>query len=173
LDPEHTDRAVRARADLITALVLVAVGLAVIYLSWTMPRLEARRIHPATIPGLVPFILGSALVLTSGLLAVRSWRADAGGGWQGLARILVGPEARRALVALALMLIYALLMVGKMPFAVASAIFIFVFTFTFEVVLTRPAPNVLRSALWALGIALVAGFGIAYVFEEIFLVRLP
>ncbi|MFN4211974.1 MAG: hypothetical protein ACK4G5_15505, partial [Devosia sp.] len=65
---DSTDLAIRARADLITAVVLIALGLLVTYLSWTMPRLEARRIHPATIPGLVPIMLGVLLTLCGGLL---------------------------------------------------------------------------------------------------------
>ena len=173
MEPEVTDRAVRARADLVAALVLVALGLAVIYLSWTMPRLEARRIHPSTIPGLVPLILGGALVLTSGLLFLRSLRLDAAGGWTGLLRVIGGPEARRALIALALVLVYALGLVGRVPFWLASALFIFSFIVVFEIVLTRPPAHPLRSLAWAIGIALVAGLGIAYVFEDIFLVRLP
>ena len=61
--PTPAEDATRARADLITAIVLLALGLAVFYFSWTMDRLEVRRISPATIPGLVPMILGAALAL--------------------------------------------------------------------------------------------------------------
>src|SRR5690606_27508065 len=54
IDPASSanEAAIRARADLITAIVLVLLGLAVTYASWTMDRLEVRRIHPSTIPGL-------------------------------------------------------------------------------------------------------------------------
>ncbi len=47
MDIEQAERAARARADLITAIVLAVLGLIVVYASWTMPRLEARHIHPA------------------------------------------------------------------------------------------------------------------------------
>ena len=172
VEPDQAERGARARADLITALVLVAIGLGVTYLSWTMPRLEVRRIHPSTIPGLVPLFLGLALVGCSLLLAVRSMRIVVPGSWRGLLRGLAGGEARRALAALALVLIYALVLVGRLPFAVASGLFIFAFIVLFEIVLSR-RENVLGSLLWAGGIATVAGGGIAYVFQYIFLVRLP
>ena len=77
---EINDQAIRARADLITAFVLVGLGLVIFYLSWTMPRLEARHVHPATIPGLVPLFLSVALTLCGALLGLRSWRIEAKGG---------------------------------------------------------------------------------------------
>jgi putative tricarboxylic transport membrane protein len=167
------DEAIRSRADLLTALVLLALGLAVIYLSWTMPRLEARRINPATIPGLVPLVLGVLLTLCSALLAVRSWRIKAPGAWRGLAALLVTPEARRVLAVMALALFYTLILVGWLPFWAASMLFIFSFIVLFEVVLTDAPMPLLQSAVWALGIAVAGGTGIYLVFARVFLVRLP
>lgn len=173
MDTDQDEKAARLRADLLTALVLVALGLAITYLSWTMPRLEERRIHPATIPGLVPLVLGIALTVCAGLLAARSLRTAAPGGWLRLGAILTGPEARRALAALALVLVYALGLVGWLPFWLASMILIFSFIMLFEVLLASEPVVLVRSALWAAVIAIVAGGGVAYVFQYIFLVRLP
>jgi len=36
---EADEQAIRARADLLSAFVLVGLGLTIFYLSWTMPRL--------------------------------------------------------------------------------------------------------------------------------------
>ena len=173
LENPSDEIAIRARADLIAALVLVALGLVVVYMSWTMPRLEARRIHPATIPGLVPLCLGVALTLCGSLLALRSWRISAPGGWHGLARLLVSWQAFRVGAVLTLALVFTLVLVGWLPFWAAAMIFIFSFIVLFETVLADEPIPLLRSALWALGIALVAGGGIFYVFERVFLVRLP
>lgn len=41
---EHGERAIRARADLITAFVLVALGLVIFYLSWTMPQIGRAHV---------------------------------------------------------------------------------------------------------------------------------
>lgn len=173
MEPQPDEQAVRSRADLVTAIILVLLGVAVVYMSWTMPRLEARRIHPSTIPGLVPFFLGAALTLCGSLLALRSWRMDAPGGWHGLARLLVSWQAVRVAGVLGLALVFTLLLVGWLPFWAAAMIFIFSFIVLFETVLADEPIPLVRSALWALGIAVVAGGGIFYVFERIFLVRLP
>lgn len=170
-DPD--DHAIRARADLLTAVVLVGLGLAVTYLSWTMPRLEARQIHPATIPGLVPIMLGVMLTLCGTLLGLRSWRLEAPGGWRSLAVLFTTQQVRRVLAVLALALVYTLVLVGWLPFWAASMIFIFGFIVLFEVYLTDTPIPLWRSALWALAIAIVGGGGIYLAFARIFLVRLP
>ena len=163
----------RIRADLITAIVLIALGLTVAYFSWTMDRLEVRRIHPATIPGLVPFILGVALTLCGGLLAMRSARLDTRGSGAALMRLLVSWQAVRVLTVLGLALIYTLGLVGRMPFWLASALFIFTFITLFETVLADRPSTLVRTLIWALIVALGASLGIHYIFGQIFLVRLP
>lgn len=172
-DPAATEDAVRTRADLIAAVALVALGLAVTYFSWTMDRLEVRRIHPSTIPGLVPIILGVALTLCGGLLALRSARLDSKGAGAALTRILVSWQAVRVLAVLGLALIYTLGLVGRMPFWLASSLFIFTFITLFETILADQPKSLPWPLFWALFVALGAGLGIHYVFGQIFLVRLP
>lgn len=170
--PPHED-AVRARADLITAVILVGLGLVVLYFSWTMDRLEVRRIHPSTIPGLVPIILGAALTLCGGLLAIRSARIDTMGTGAALLRLLLSWQSVRVTAVLGLALVYTLLLVGRLPFWLASAVFIFSFILLFETVLADRPGSLWHTLFWAAAIALVAGLGVQYVFGEIFLVRLP
>ena len=171
--PEQAEEAIRARADLITALVLVGLGLVIVYFSWTMDRLEVRRINPATIPGLVPLLLGGALTVLGAMLAVRSARLVAPGSGTALARVFVSWPVVRIGTVLALALFYTLVLVGRMPFWLASGLFIFAFIVLFETILAdRPKP-LLPTLLWALGIAIAGGGGIFWVFARIFLVRLP
>lgn len=167
------DDAARIRADLITAIVLVALGLVVTYFSWTMDRLEVRRIHPSTIPGLVPIILGVALTLCGGLLAFRSARLDTRHAGAALVRVLVSWQSVRVLAVLGMALVYTLGLVGRMPFWLASALFIFTFITLFETVLADRPKSLPWTLFWALVVALGAGLGIHYVFGQIFLVRLP
>lgn len=170
---DETRDPARIRADLITAIVLVALGLVVTYFSWSMDRLEVRRIHPSTIPGLVPLILGIALTLCGSLLAFRSARLDTKTGGAALIRVLVSWQAVRVLAVLGLALIYTLGLVGRMPFWLASALFIFAFITLFETVLADRPGSLLHTLIWALIVALGAGLGVYYVFGQIFLVRLP
>lgn len=172
-DPAATEDAVRTRADLIAAIALVALGLAVTYFSWTMDRLEVRRIHPATIPGLVPMILGGALTLCGTLLLVRSVRLDQRGAGAALVRVLVSWTAVRVLTVLGLALVYTLLLVGNMPFWLASSLFIFTFIVLFETVLADQPGSLIHTLIWGTVVALAGGLGVYFVFERIFLVRLP
>jgi len=170
---EADETAIRARADLLTSIVLVALGLTIFYLSWTMPRLEARHIHPATIPGLVPLLLSVGLTLCGALLGLRSWRIEAEGGWRGLAGVFTTRQALRVLVILGLALIHTLILVGWLPFWAAAMLFIFAFIMIFETWLADGPVNPLSSLAWAIIIAVLGGGGIFLVFERIFLVRLP
>lgn len=157
------------RADLIAAIVLIALGVAVAYGSWTMPRLENRGIHPASVPGLVPGLLGLALAACGGILAFQS----RGGGAE-----TPGAEApdraglARLAVATGLTLAYALVLVGTVPFWLATTIFVFVFILVFEWMSDAPRPGVARIA-GALVQAVAVAVAAVVVFERLFLVRLP
>lgn len=167
------DHAIRARADLLTAIVLVVLGLGIFYLSWTMPRLENRNVHPATIPGLVPIFLSIALTICGLLLLWRSARIEAHGGWAGLAALFTTRQSLRVFTILGLAFIHTLVLVGWLPFWAAAMVFIFAFIVIFETWLADTPPNWLSTLIWAACIAVAGGGGIFYVFERIFLVRLP
>lgn len=173
MQTESDEQSVRARADLLTAIVLVAFGLFLFYESFSMPRLEARRVHPSTIPGLVPMLLSAVLTGLGVLLGIRSWRIEAPGGWRGLMRVVTSMQAARVLAATFLVLVFALGLVGWLPFWAASIIFIFTFVLTMEILLSDQPVPLARSVFWGLVTAVVCGGGIYYLFAEIFLVRLP
>lgn len=170
---EGDGRAMRS-ADLLTGAVLLLLGLVVVYLSWTMPRLENRGIHPATVPGLVPGVLGGALTLMGGILVSRSLAAlrDAAG-WRGFVAAVTSPEAGRALAMIALALAYPLGLVGTLPFWLATAIFVFAFILLFQRVLTDAPKPLARLAVVAAAQAVIVGVIVVLVFERGFLVRLP
>src|SRR5687768_13290776 len=138
---DTNDPAIRARADLLTSIVLVALGLAIFYFSWTMPRLENRHVHPATIPGLVPMFLSAALTICGLLLLWRSARIKAEGGWRELAVLFTTRQALRVLVILGLALIHTLVLVGWLPFWAAAMLFIFAFIMIFETWLADAPSN--------------------------------
>lgn len=163
-----------ARADLLTGAVLVVLGVAVVWMSWNMPRLEVRRIHPATVPGLVPGIIGLALTFCGAVLALRSAGASKdGAGWRAFGRLFVSPEALRAGVTLLLALIYALVLVGSLPFWAATTLFVFAFIVIFERFFDASRHPLWRTLLTAAAQAIVVGVTVTLVFEHGFLVRLP
>ncbi|MDO9414304.1 MAG: tripartite tricarboxylate transporter TctB family protein [Pseudolabrys sp.] len=62
-------------ADRIGGLIWLTFGAAIVYGSWVMDRLDSLKIPPATVPGLVPGLLGAGLIIFGLILALR--RTDA------------------------------------------------------------------------------------------------
>lgn len=172
--PDQDNPAWLAQANFLTALVFVVLGIAIVWLSWNMPRLEVRRIHPATIPALVPLLLGGALTLCGGLLALGSWRQlDGREGWAALGRLFTGMTFVRVATLTALVLVYTLGLIGLMPFWLAAAVFITAFIVIFEVYLSDTPRPLLTSLMWGVGQGLIIGIAVTLMFERGFLVRLP
>lgn len=149
-----------ATADRVTALVLAGLGLAMLAGGWTMDRLEIRQIHPASIPGLVPMILGGLLTLCAALL----WRSAEAG-----AAFMADGSWRRLAITGGLTLAYALGLVGTLPFLWATFVFVAAFALVFSWAETT-AP---RAIAFALGLGAVVAVGTSALFSEVFLVRLP
>jgi hypothetical protein len=164
------------RADLVTGIALVILGLATLAESFHMPRLEERSINPWTVPGLVPGLLGAMIAVLGATLALRSSLA---GGLRSVARpdgaeAIEARDARaRLLLCLGFCLAYAVLLVGRVPFWLATGLFVFVFIAFFE---WRRGDN-RRTRLGKLAVAgIIAGVAlltIPLLFERLFLVRLP
>lgn len=158
-----------AQADRFTAVILFALGIAMLVGGWTMDRLEIRQIHPASIPGLVPIILGVLLALCSVLLLISSFSQDdrgdemvfAGGSW-----------GRLGLTGLTCV-VYAIGLVGWLSFTVATALFTFTFALIFSFPVERDRRAQATAAVSALILAVAVSVGAAQMFEKLFLVRLP
>lgn len=161
------------KADLAAGLFFVVLATATLFGSWTMDRLEARRINPLTAPGLVPGLLSAALLVCGVILTLRSLRTPAPEGWRDLGRAIVSSGAQRAGAVLVLTLIYSLVLVGLLPFWLATGVFVFAFVLVFEAWLAAPRQPPLRTLPWAFGLAVVTAAVVTLVFERLFLVRLP
>ena len=160
------------RADFLFGLVLLALGLGAAAESWRMPRLAELGVHPMTAPGLVPGLLG---LVIAGLAAILLVRAVRGGGWRlsrGDGAVDTG-SARRFAIALLLCVGYAVGLIGLVPFWAATATFVALFIAVFEWRPGRGTAEHVRSLAVALVEAAVVAAAISYVFETIFLVRLP
>jgi len=165
-----------ARADLITGIVLLVLGLAVLAESYGMPRLEERRINLWTVPGLVPGLLGIVIAVLGGVLALRSLVAGAlrtRPKLTGTESAEVRAARARLLACLALCLAYAVLLVGRVPFWLATGIFVLAFVAGFEWRREDDIRQRLGKLAAACALAAAAMLAIPYVFEYLFLVRLP
>ena len=163
---------VSPRADLVSALVWMAIGGAIAIGAWRMDRLENLHINKYEVPGLVPGLLGAAVVLLGILLAVRAIRGGA------LAPRPAAPPAvgrgRMGMVLLA-MLAYPLVLVGRgLPFWLVTGVFVTAFIFFFD----RARQDALgrrtaRQLLLAAVCGIVASAVVSLGFQEVFYVRLP
>lgn len=170
------------RADLPFGLFWVVLGLGILAESWRMDRLEVQGINPYTAPGLVPGLLGAVLAVFGLALTRRGWRRRLPGGARGgeaAAPLADGAAAQRAepwRAALALALCFGLgfgLLGSGLPFPLAAGLFLFLAVFLFELPDRSRDGTVARGALSALAIAAGAAAAATFVFQELFLVRLP
>jgi putative tricarboxylic transport membrane protein len=159
------------RADLVTSVVLLALGLATMVESWRMPRFEEVGADVWSSPGVVPGLLGTALTLMALILFLRSVVA--------LRRPAEGPAGPageggwgRAALAAGLCILYALGLVGRMPFWLATFLFVFVFVTVFDL-MGEPRPSLARVLVVAAVVAAATAIAVPYIFQSIFLVRLP
>lgn len=170
---DAADPPAMVKADLLAGLFFIVLAAATLVGSWNMDRLAVRRINPLTVPGLVPGLLAAALLGCGLILTMRSLRTAAPDGWRDLGRSLVSTAAQRAGAVLVLTLSYALVLVGLLPFWLATGLFVFAFIMVFETWLATPRRPLLRTLPWACGVAVATAGVVTLVFERLFLVRLP
>jgi hypothetical protein len=172
-----TERKVSPQADFLAAGVWIAFGLAVMIAAWRMDRLESQGASLYTAPGLVPGLLGAVLFLLGLLLGLRAARAG-GLRWGAIGRGS-SPQTRAVVMRvgafLLLGLAYSAGLVGRggIPFWLATFLFVTVFVLAFDWTRRRDAGQIARGVLFAIAIAAGTAFVVSYVFQEVFLVRLP
>lgn len=168
-----------ARSEVRQSFGWIVFGLVVVVLSWRMDRLEHQHINPYTVPGLLPGCLGLAVVLFGSLMLLRSWRAVRDQAALGQAEPpidadLQRTERRRIGIVLALCLGYAGGLMGHgLPFWLATAIFIAVAIGVLQFQARGASGQRLRGLLFALVMGAATGAATTFVFQELFLVRLP
>lgn len=157
------------RADLIFAVVLTVLALWVLVESWRMPRLAELGVHPMSAPGLTPGLIALVLAGLGLVLLWRSLRAPAAPAQDVDAAAADNTVWWRALLALVLCLVYALGLLGHLPFRWATGLFVFAFIACFSFERGRAVRSLGGATLMALAVA----FGVGLLFEQLFLVRLP
>jgi putative tricarboxylic transport membrane protein len=164
------------RSDLVTGGIWVVLGVAITIGSWRMDRLESQGVPWFTAPGLVPGILGVMMTITALGIVLRALRSR-GVGEPVSAAASDAHDTRfagRAALTLALCVGFAAGLVGHgIPFWVAAAVYLFLHIFLLQLPERRARNEVARGTLVAAAIAIGASAAISYIFQEVFLVRLP
>ena len=165
------------RSDLFSALAWIVFGGAVTAGSWTMDRLEHLHINRYEIPGLVPGLLGAAILVLGLALALRAVARGALGPQAPAAQAESQAEsqARTMAIVFGLTLFYALALVGTgVPFWLGTFAFVSAFIFIFD---RERQASLKHSRVKQFVLALVYGMAtsavVSLAFEKIFLVRLP
>ena len=158
-----------ATADRLTASVLLVLGVAMSVGGYTMDRLEIRQIHPASIPGLVPMILGALMAVCAFLL----WFSAREGDERGAAPFMTGGSWTRLGITTGLCTVYAVVLVGWIPFVWATFLFITAFALNFALPGAPPGRGRKVAAGTSVALGIGMAFAISILFEQVFLVRLP
>lgn len=158
-------------ADRLTAVVLCLLGLAMTWGGFEMDRLEIRRIHPASIPGLVPMILGVCMMICAVFLGlgVRSKPSSEPADDKRMDRSNWSDFAFAAAWSCA----FAILLVSRLPFMAASALYIAVFAAWYLWPSQTNQTERLKMLVLVLLYAGLVAAGISALFQYGFLVRLP
>lgn len=156
-----------ARADLVTSAALMAFGVAVVALALKMPTFVEQSGTGLTAPGIVPGFHGLVIAALAGLLAVRTLKRT-----DRRARPAdTGNDNGRLALAAGFALVYAGVLVGRLPFWLATALFVALFVTAFEWLRgpTGRPRRLVEAALIGLG----TGVAVTLLFQDVFLVRLP
>lgn len=147
----------------------VVFGAAVTVGALRIDRLEAQGVEWFAAPGLLPAILGVLMALAGVLISLRAWRGAVA------PREEAEPgEARRVLVTLGLCLAFAAGLVGRgVPFGVAAGLYLFIHIAMLQWKDRGEAGTRGRGLALAAAVAVGAGLAVPFVFEQLFLVRLP
>lgn len=160
------------RIDALAGLFTVSIGAATLIEAIRMPRFAERGVDPYTTPGVTPGLIAIALIIFGLLLTIRAVRGGSTG-----AGVTIHVWTRDAVLRISLTLVMALtyggLLFGNVPFVPATIAFIFAFTVALELANSDRQISIPVLLGGAALLALGAGFGIDFVFREVFLVRLP
>ena len=176
-DASADETPVSARADFLSALVWMVLGVAIAVASWNMDRLQSQGAKLYTAPGLYPGILGAVLFLLGGVLAWRAYRAN--GHRIGATSWSVAAPTRAAWLRVGSFLLFGLAYAagavgrGGMPFWLATFIFVTGVILVFDWRERQARHQTGRGIAIALAMGAGTAFLVSYVFQEWFLVRLP
>lgn len=182
------------RSDLVIGLLLLGFGVVVVSESANMPRYANIGANPLSAPGLVPGLLGAIIALLGVIMALRAALGLRAGRPSGTpleptevfgidatvdevppSYVPEPPTASRWRLATMFVtsLLFAAVAVGRLPFWVATFLFMFVTVTLLELPRFRGARDAAMRLAVAAVIAAAVAWAVPFVFERIFLVRLP
>ena len=164
------------RADFITSMILMVVGVAIFWISLEMPRYEDQGGSFLDSPGIVPAMLGILIAVLSLVVFIRSLvRKGYKLGWnrESFAAVLKDAKTVRMLVTIAFGIGYGLFLMRWLHFIAATLVFVFVFIVVFEYDLKKSFAAQWKVPVFAAVISVLVTAGVFGAFQYLFLVNLP
>ena len=156
--------------DRVGGAIWFVFGAAVFYGSWTMDRLASQNINPLTVPGLLPGILGLGMMVMALVLISRREAGPAASA----AAEQTGTDWKRLLASWALCVVFAGILLGRgLPFWILATGFVFVHILVLEERHRIEGRSFLRRLIEAALIATATSAAVTYLFQNLFLIRLP
>jgi len=164
------------KADFISSIVLLVFAVSVVVMSINMPRLENREVNPLSVPGIVPGFLGVVIGIFALIMLVRSIRQ------RGYILEINGQKTRaffikdsilRAIGTIALTLVYAWGLIGRLPYLLSTFLFVLAFIGIFEYQKNDPPKRKKKKLIVAAVMALLVSAIVTVIFRYLFLVSLP
>jgi hypothetical protein len=177
-----------SRGEWLGVAFWAGLGTAISVAGWRMDRLSHQGIAPWSAPGLLPAVVGMLMVAFALVLAVQAWHggqeqaqppgeAGSAGGTGSTESADQATDTASwggSALATVLCVLFAGASLGRgWPFQVEAAGFIFVFTALFRWREWRTEGRLARGLAQTLVIAVLASAAISWLFESVFLVRLP
>jgi len=164
------------KADFLMSILLIVFGITILFVSIGMPRFEEQDANPYSVPGVVPGFLGAIIAFLGLVLLIRSlirkgYKLGING--RTIKEWVKDDSTLRLLTTLGLSLIYALVFIGWLPYAVGTVLFIFAFIVVFEHKKGIPLREEKRMFYKATLTSVISGVSIWVVFRYLFLVSLP
>lgn len=168
-------------ADRIGGLIWFVFGVAVVYGSWMMDRLESMNIPPSTAPGVVPALQGIGFIIFALILMLRSEKRTIANTYAPDAAEAAPDESaqesfywKRILLSWGLCLAYGAVLLGSgIHYWALTAAFLFLHAILLDDTEQVPARPTLRRVIVAAVMALTIATIVTLIFRYIFLVRLP
>jgi hypothetical protein len=168
---------VSRNSEYLNAACWAVFGVVIVVASWRLDRLANLDINPWSVPGLTPGLVGALIILLAIALGLQARRAPS-------SPVSAEPDESaqdgqadnpwRSVLAGILCFLFAGVSLGRgVPFVAEGAVFIFVFIVAFSWPQWRTENRLARGLLTSLAVAVAASAIISWLFESVFLVRLP
>jgi hypothetical protein len=157
-------------------MLLIIFGGFVVVLSSQMPDFADQNANPYSAPGVVPSILGVIFIILGLIMFIRSilrkgYRLGITG--TNISAWFRDKTTHRFLITLSLSVIYALILLGRMHFLLATGLYMFAFVVLFEYKRGVGPFSQIKTLLLALLLAVLTSGSVYWVFRYLFLVNFP